>query len=694
MDPASIIAVATFAQSLSGIGSDAPDPSRVAMFETYQAVLVLNERVDELGKLLVEVRKDQIDLPNLIDDGNRASEARVAERKIVSYMDAILGSHLQMLDNVAAGQDYNAAASRFNAELVRHNINFDTELGVLIRAAIYELPTALAAIEMAMAIDAADGSAPQAVKNRALASIADVEVRLATAIAPELERYGGRVDALKAELNGVIGEDWWTDGGRRVDRELSYYDLYSTLIYCWEINTIEVGGALGQEYYDLPADQPLWYTIKNFEAIAEEDRVFCGERFKSGGYRGRPEPVDFVRSRNWAFKASDTAVTHIGWHTEGHQRRTEARDIIDRLNVAILGYDIVVGYQKALTEGIERLRSKVLVGDVQATRDYLTELTELAALGALEASVAAGELARQEQLAAELAKATLERNWAQASLAASRRVDDGVARLRSALSDYEQSADSGLAKVVTVLTLMQQFLDAAEAVDEIVTAVGAGAAVVEVSNGIDAEVASDGLEVAAPEGEREPAAVGEAGSDTEAGSSVAPIVGPINLRDIDRAFIAANPDFRSGDPKTDLRIVLTRLETVALPTTDPLTTEVTELEKLIAEGLALNLEPGRSSDAPQASPVASFAAYAAANRLGEFAVGSATAWLPGRVALELTKPARIGRGSEWTAHDEYMRNQTTLGEHFERVLNWRVPPEKRQLMLPSPNRGPTMGAAN
>lgn len=696
MDPTSILTIATFAQSLAGIGSDAPDPSRVAIFETYQAVLVLNERVDEISKLLVEVRMDQIDLPTQIDRNIRTGEARVAERMLISYMDAIFSSHLQMLDNIAAGQDYEIVSNRFSAELVRHNIDFDTNLGVLIRAATYELPTVLAAIEMAQVIDAADGSAAQAVKNSALASIAAVEARLAAALSPELELYRGQVEALKAELDAVVGEGWWTDGGRRVDRELSYYDLFSTQIYCWDINTIEVDGALGQEYYDLPLDQPIWYTIKNIEAIAEEDRVFCGERFKSGGYRGWPEPTDFVRvSKKWAFKASDTAATHIKWHTEGYQRRKEARAIIDRLNVATLGYDIVLSYQQAVTEGIERLRAKVLAGDIGTTRDYLTELTELAALGAPEASTAARQLAEQQQLSADVAKANLSRNWTQASIAASRRIDDGVARLRTALADYEQATNSELAKVVTILTLMQQFLNAAEAVDEIVAAAGAGAAPDNVSGEDSDTSAADGVEAAASEPQRQPAVAGEAGTDGKVVTAEPSTERPAeDFKYIDRNFVAANPDFRTGNPRADLKIVLLRLEMMALPTTDPLTTEVTEVEKLIAEGLGLNLDPGSRTGSARLGPVASLAAYAAANRLGELAVGSTTAWLPGRVALEITKVSEIAKSSEWTLRDDFIRDRAILGDHFQRVLNWRLPPEKRQLLLPRFDVGPTIRAAN
>lgn len=471
----------------SGLGPSA-DPSQVAIFETYGAVLILNERLggieEGLGDLHELIKEIVPETEKLL----RQQSAREAEIVVLSKIEALRGKYMQMLSEIASG-DAEGGRARFYEHVKSAQSNFEEELNRLILSATFELQTAVMAVETLQAVDFFRGVQWTAIQASTADKLKRIESRISSHLDTDIEKKRAEADIVRAKINELIGAGWWEEGGNRINanRSFSYapipYQHFSEpgtirlpygVAHCWTVNVVETSKLTGLSYYTTQKPEQGMLYLPHPQDMGRTPFEFCGSKLRGAGRKAywfyEAESVAADGKSTWkAFKIIGQPLqVNKDIKPMGDVYRASRADtarlqiLMEQLNILTYRHEVAVAYRKGLFASIEDLKTRTRETTEFSGFDLVNQLADL--------GTTAPSSVDEMLFSAAVESGTLETelfraNFAEVALAFDMRIAAGQARLDVALEDYSRSPTARLKQVGQFVKLISQLAATVEAID-------------------------------------------------------------------------------------------------------------------------------------------------------------------------------------------------------------------------------------
>jgi hypothetical protein len=475
---------------MSLLGGLAPstDPSQLAIFETYGAVLILNERLAGIETGLGELHEKIKDIVPETEKLLRQQTAREFEAEVLGKIRALQENYKKKLSAIASG-DVEGAKERFNDHVRLGLSGFEADLNKFVANSTYELQSAVAAVEILQAINFFRGEDWERIQETTDRYLGDIESRISKQLDKDIEKKRLEADQGRANINELIGEDWWVNGGNRIDLDKSFsyssssypygqFTLPYGAVHCWTVNVVDVSAITGSSYYATQNPEQSLLFLPHPQEMGSKPFDFCGTKMRRK--ETKPYWVYAAETADADGKSTWRDLKRIGepmpprdQRSIGNRYRT-SRDttarlqlLLDQLNILTYRHEVAVAYRNGLVASIGELRTRTENATEFSGFDLVKELADLAPS---EPSPVDKKLFEAELDLGTLETELFRANFAEAGLAFDRRIAAGQARLDDALAAYNNSPTTRLKQVGQLVSLISQLAATVEAIDASISA--------------------------------------------------------------------------------------------------------------------------------------------------------------------------------------------------------------------------------
>ncbi len=468
-----------------GLGPSA-DPSQVAIFETYGAVLILNERLGGIEEGLGDLHKLIKDILPDTEKRLRQQSAREAEIDVLGGIEALRGKYMQMLSEIASG-DAEGGRARFNEYVKAAHSDIDTKIDILILSSTFELQTAVMAVEVLQAVDFFRGLQWTAIQQNSARYLQKIESQAAKNLDADIEKKRTEADIVQSKISELIGADWWIEGGNRISakRSFSYaptfyggpmnppvYRLPYGVVHCWTVNVVETSDLTGSSYYTTLNPEQGMLHLPHPQVMGRKPFEFCGSKLRGAGRKSlwwyEAETVGADGKPSWKHlkRIGQPLQVYRDVKPMGDIYRTSRADtarlelLLEQLNILTYRHEIAVAYRKGLLASIEDLKTRTRETTEFSGFDLVKQLADLGtpAPSSID-EILFNAAVESGTLETEMFRA----NFAEVALAFDLRIAAGQARLDAALADYSKSAS--LMQIGHFVKLVSQLAATVEVID-------------------------------------------------------------------------------------------------------------------------------------------------------------------------------------------------------------------------------------
>lgn len=484
--------------TLFGSGSSS-NPTNSVIFETYDAVLVINKRLGDIEDGLSSIHYAVTELSKSFDDKLEVqTEKQYVERLMVALSHQETAYRAFLADLLSSDRSAGEISATYYGELKREMTGLRAATTRVSQFAPLSLDVALTATAIELYVYR---QLPNEVNNPrtwAEERIDDIRTTANGELAERIETARVQMEAEKAAVAQLISfsdEDWAT-GTEAIILKGSYHTRWQKFA---NFNCLPLRRTMAYEPSNLRLIEPATDEPFGIVRFGEPDQIAgpaCGSELSVKDGRilidstkvttiGGPS----VSQNDVLGNVKNVLVSPSGWipvrtfvvdsfnqklHENAVQRNsnwdalTEASTAINRLNIATARYALLLQYRDDVLAGATALEAKLDV--LTATQDtgsidelFANELSDISRLNSAEMYATLNK--RSDELLEDAHRRFVE-EIAEAGVAADDQIAAGFARVQAAIERHENRRDSNIATTLKKVSAVLEIIKATQSIND------------------------------------------------------------------------------------------------------------------------------------------------------------------------------------------------------------------------------------
>lgn len=457
---------ATIGSTLVGMSSGGSDPSRVAAFETYEAILAINHRIAGVENGLITIHDAVVDLSGQIGDALDVQTNQEAVERLEVSLSHQVTLYDAYLANVRDGSKPDEETlSAYHEELSRELNDFRRTLTDVINTAPFSLDVALSATAIEMHMHRRVNNSANNPKVWAQSRIAGIRSMVSGELADRIAAAEARMleDRVATGLLVAI-EDWATSTEALVPAGSFYtnWGHYGSFL-CLTFLPEEIYRQDSIRLLNIAGTAPSSVIITQFP-VREGARV-CGSQVigSSSVFDLKIGDADLP-----FFSPSGNQLNNALNRIEPAYR--DALLSLERANLSAARFAVLSQYRDDIVAAVDAFEISLLqmasVDSAALERAFAQELSDLSRYS--DRNLIAAFKGMEAQLR-EIEKVRFANQMTEAALAADRRIGASIARYQAVVRSYEDNRRgreiaSALKRIVMGAEIMNAVIEFSEVV--------------------------------------------------------------------------------------------------------------------------------------------------------------------------------------------------------------------------------------